>query len=76
MSALARYFVANGKVVAGYDKTPSEITDSLTALGIEIHFEDAIKNITETFLNAENTLVIYTPAIPKNHAEFNYFKNN
>ncbi|HMQ44020.1 MAG TPA: cyanophycin synthetase, partial [Mariniflexile sp.] len=59
-----------------YDKTPSEITDSLTALGIEIHFEDAIKNITETFLNAENTLVIYTPAIPKNHAEFNYFKNN
>ncbi|WP_232333126.1 UDP-N-acetylmuramate--L-alanine ligase [Mariniflexile maritimum] len=76
MSALARYFVANGKVVAGYDKTPSEITDSLTVLGIEIHFEDAIKNITETFLNAENTLVIYTPAIPKNHAEFNYFKNN
>ncbi len=76
MSALARYFIANGKVVAGYDKTPSEITDSLVALGAEVHFEDAVKNIPEAFLNPENTLVIYTPAIPKNHIEFNYFKNN
>ena len=76
MSALARYFIANGKLVAGYDKTPSEITDSLVALGAEVHFEDAVKNIPEAFLNPENTLVIYTPAIPKNHIEFNYFKNN
>ena len=76
MSALARYFIANGKLVAGYDKTPSEITDSLVALGVEVHFEDAVKNIPEAFLNPVNTLVIYTPAIPKNHIEFNYFKNN
>ena len=76
MSALARYFIANGKLVAGYDKTPSEITDSLVALGAEVHFEDAVKNIPEAFLNPVNTLVIYTPAIPKNHIEFNYFKNN
>jgi len=76
MSALARYFVANGKVVAGYDKTPSEITDSLKTLGVEVHFEDAVKHIPEAFLNIENTLVVYTPAIPKNHNEFDYFKNN
>ncbi|CAH8288268.1 UDP-N-acetylmuramate--L-alanine ligase [Mariniflexile fucanivorans] len=76
MSALARYFVANGKVVAGYDKTPSEITDSLVALGVEIHFEDAVENIPQSCLNIENTLVVYTPAIPKNHIEFEYFKTN
>ncbi|MDO7171957.1 UDP-N-acetylmuramate--L-alanine ligase [Mariniflexile sp. AS56] len=76
MSALARYFVANGKVVAGYDKTPTEITDSLVALGVEIHFEDAVKNIPQNCLDVENTLVVYTPAIPKNHLEFEYFKTN
>ncbi len=47
MSALARYFVANGKDVAGYDKTPSEITKSLEDLGIVIHFEDDIKSINK-----------------------------
>lgn len=72
MSALARYFVANGKRVAGYDKTPSEITESLVKLGIEIHFDDAVKNIPISFLNKTNTLVVYTPAIPKNHEQFNY----
>ncbi|MFI0428288.1 UDP-N-acetylmuramate--L-alanine ligase [Mariniflexile sp. HMF6888] len=76
MSALARYFVANGKVVAGYDKTPSDITDSLGALGIEIHFEDAVKNIPQACLNMENTLVVYTPAIPQGHLELEYFKTN
>ncbi|AXP79825.1 UDP-N-acetylmuramate--L-alanine ligase [Mariniflexile rhizosphaerae] len=76
MSALARYFVANGKVVAGYDKTPSDITDSLRALGIEVHFEDAVKNIPQACLNKENTLVVYTPAIPQGHFELEYFKTN
>lgn len=76
MSALARYFVANGKVVAGYDKTPTDITNSLGALGVEIHFEDAVNNIPTGFLNTENTLVIYTPAIPQRHLEFDYFKTN
>lgn len=76
MSALARYFVANGKVVAGYDKTPSDITDSLSALGIEVHFEDAVKNIPQACLNMENTLVVYTPAIPQGHLELEYFKTN
>ena len=76
MSAIARYFVANGKQVAGYDKTPTEITKSLEELGIEIHFEDDIEKVPSEFLNPENTLVVYTPAIPKSHSEFNYFKDN
>lgn len=76
MSALARYFVSQGKNVAGYDKTPSQITTDLEALGIETHFEDAIKNIPISFLDTEKTLVIFTPAIPKNHEELAYFKDN
>lgn len=76
MSALARYFVANNKYVAGYDKTKTEITDSLEDLGVKIHFEDDVKNIKPRYLNPDSTLVVYTPAIPKNHKELNYFKNN
>lgn len=74
MSALARYFSALKKHVAGYDKTPSPITAGLEELGMEIHFEDSITAIPESFLDKENTLVIYTPAIPKGHKEFEYFK--
>ena len=73
MSAIARYFASNGKKVAGYDKTPSLITKELEELGVVIHFEDAVKNIPISFLNKEETLVVYTPAIPKNQTEFNYF---
>jgi UDP-N-acetylmuramate--alanine ligase len=76
MSALARYFVANKKYVAGYDKTRTEITDQLESLGVEIHFEDDINQIESRLLNPETTLIIYTPAIPKSHKEFNYFKDN
>ncbi|PQJ80727.1 UDP-N-acetylmuramate--L-alanine ligase [Polaribacter porphyrae] len=76
MSAIARYFAANGKIVAGYDKTPSKITEDLQGLDIEIHFEDALKKIPISFLNKEKTLVVYTPAIPKNHTQFNYFLDN
>ncbi|WP_179336987.1 UDP-N-acetylmuramate--L-alanine ligase [Winogradskyella ludwigii] len=73
MSAIARYFVANGKQVAGYDKTPTEITNALEDLGVQIHFEDNIEKVPSAFLNPEDTLVVYTPAIPKGHSEFNYF---
>jgi len=76
MSALARYFKANGKNVAGYDKTASQITGSLEELGIEIHFEDAVGNINSAFLDQQKTLVIYTPAIPENHKEYTYLKEN
>ncbi len=73
MSALARYFHANKKHVSGYDKTKSEITDSLVGLGISVHFEDAVENINSMFLDANRTLVVYTPAIPKDHKELAYF---
>ena len=75
MSALARYFVANGKHVAGYDKTRTEITDSLEDLNVKVHFEDDIKQIESGFLNSETTIIVYTPAIPKTHKELNYFRD-
>ena len=76
MSALARYFVDSGNKVSGYDKTPSEITKALENIGVKIHFEDAINAIPLEFKNQSSTLVVYTPAIPKSHLEFNYFIDN
>jgi UDP-N-acetylmuramate--alanine ligase len=76
MSAIARYFATNGKLVAGYDKTPSQITTDLEVLGVEIHFDDNVKNIPSSFLDRDETLVVFTPAVPKNHTEFNYFVDN
>ena len=76
MSALARYFKLKGKIVAGYDRTPTEITDSLAHEGIAVHFTDDVNAIPLAFKNPENTLVVYTPAIPKNHSELCYFQQN
>ena len=76
MSAIARYFAVNGKQVFGYDKTPSPITKKLEEIGIKIHFEDAVKNIDISCLDKEQTLVVYTPAIPNAHQELNYFIKN
>ena len=76
MSAIANYFKYNGKNVAGYDKTSTKITDSLQALGIEVHFEDSVDLIDKAFKNIEETLVIYTPAVPSEHSELNYFLTN
>lgn len=76
MSALARYFVANGNTVAGYDKTPSDITSALIDLGVAIHFEDNINAISDEFKDASKTLIVYTPAIPESHSELQYFKQH
>lgn len=76
MSAIARYFKANDKNVAGYDKTQTEITDALEDLEIAVHYKDSIANVGMRFLNPETTLVVYTPAIPKDHKELAYFRNN
>lgn len=76
MSAIARYFKSIGKNVAGYDKVAKPLTAELEKEGIKIHFEDDIKNIPAEFLKKENTLIIYTPAIPKDHKELNYFISN
>lgn len=74
MSALARYFVANKKNVAGYDRTQTVITDGLVELGVRIHFDDDVSRIKESYLNIENTLVVYTPAVPSSHLELIYFR--
>ncbi len=76
MSAIARYFKRLGKNVAGYDKTPTHLTHELEAEGISIHYTDALENISEDYQNSENTLVVYTPAIPQDHKELNYFRQH
>ena len=76
MSALARYFMAKGKQVAGYDRTPTELTHALEAEGAEIHYEEAVERIPEGCRCPDQTLVIYTPAIPAEHAELCYFKDH
>jgi len=74
MSALARYFQAKGKYVAGYDKTQTELTDNLITIGINVHFEDSLEKIDSPFYDIETTLVVYTPAVPGNHKQLGYFK--
>ncbi|MNK22630.1 UDP-N-acetylmuramate--L-alanine ligase [compost metagenome] len=72
MSALARYFKAKGFDVAGYDKTPSPLTGELQKEGIAVHFEDLGSDIPEAYRKLDSTLVVYTPAIPKNMGELVY----
>lgn len=76
MSALARYFNERKFTVGGYDKTPSPLTDELQHEGITIHFEDLGSNIPAGFNDPAATLVIYTPAIPKNLGELNFIREN
>ena len=76
MSALARYFKYIDKKVVGYDKTPSPITDELIESEIFVHFRDEVHLIPDLFKNPENTLVVYTPAVPNSHAQLQYFKRN
>lgn len=73
MSALARWFRINGYTVAGYDRTPTALTEALQAEGIAIHFVEDAEQIPAVFRqNPAETLVIYTPAVPKTHAEYIY----
>jgi UDP-N-acetylmuramate--alanine ligase len=79
MSALARYFLAGGFEVAGYDRTPTGITDKLIKEGCNIHFEDNPDMLPETFRSVRgklHTLIIFTPAIPSDHKEWEYFSEN
>ena len=75
MSALARYFKSAGKVVSGYDKTSTSLTEALTAEGIQITFEDDISLLPDYVTgesSGDKTLIIYTPAIPNDHKQYNY----
>lgn len=76
MSALIRYFLANGKRVGGYDKTPSELTAALIREGAAIHYTDDMALVEDCFLSPEHTLVVYTPAIPDSHTELTYFRTH
>ncbi len=76
MSAIARYFLHKGLVVAGYDKTPSELTHQLEKEGMLIHYEENVNLIPEECRQPTTTLVVYTPAIPSTHTELIYFHDN
>jgi UDP-N-acetylmuramate--alanine ligase len=77
MSALARYFNAMGKSVSGYDKTKTVLTDELVAEGIEVHFDDSIESIKpEVRSQKSESLIVLTPAIPKDHSELKFFQKN
>lgn len=76
MSALERYFNAEGYKVGGYDKTPSPLTETLISEGIDIHFEDDIEAVDPVFKNPDETIICYTPAIPKDHGELCFFQQN
>ncbi len=71
MSALARYFHYHGVAVSGYDRTPTPLTDKLQREGIAIHFEDTIE-----LLDKDAEVVVYTPAIPENNQELNWYRAN
>ena len=76
MSALVRYFLSKGKNVGGYDRTATELTKKLNEEGAQIHYEESVEKIGSEFKDIENTLVVYTPAIPENHAELQFFRNH
>ncbi|HEV8079455.1 MAG TPA: Mur ligase domain-containing protein, partial [Chitinophagaceae bacterium] len=71
MSALARYFSSKGVTVSGYDKTETNLSRQLEKEGIKIHYTDDIN-----LLDKNAQLVVYTPAVPKEHREFNYYQQN
>ena len=76
MSAIARYFLQKGYVVGGYDRVSTELTRRLEEEGAHIHYEENIGLIPIECLNPSACLVIYTPAIPQEHAELQYFQRN
>ena len=76
MSAIARYFIRRGLVVAGYDKTPSDLTRQLEREGMLIHYEENVDEIPHACLQPQSCLVVYTPAIPADHKELVYFREH
>ena len=76
MSALARYFQFVNIQVAGYDKTETPLTKELAATGIAIHYTDDLKLVPKAFLDPKSSLVVYTPAVPVSHSEYQYFQSN
>lgn len=73
MSAIARYYLQRGLAVGGYDKTPTPLTRDLEGEGALVHYEDDVHQIPEAFRDEASTLVVYTPAVPAEHTELQYF---
>ncbi len=71
MSAIAKYFLSKGVVVWGYDKTPTPLTNQMEGEGMQIHYTDNVE-----LLDKKTDLVVYTPAVPGDHKELNYYRNN
>ncbi|NDV80365.1 UDP-N-acetylmuramate--L-alanine ligase [Bacteroides sp. 51] len=76
MSALIRYFLSKGKTVAGYDRTPSELTETLNKEGAQIHYEDNISLIPDSCKDKQTALIVYTPAVPQDHSELTFFRES
>lgn len=76
MSAIARYFIHCGLVVAGYDRTPSDLTRQLEKEGMVIHYEESVDEIPQACRERESCLVVYTPAIPATHKELTFFREH
>ena len=76
MSALIRYFLARGKQVAGYDRTPSPLTKQLIAEGARLHYEENPNLIPDDCRRPDTTLVVYTPAVPAEHAELEWLRQH
>lgn len=76
MSNLARYFMLQGKSVAGYDRIETPLTKALVAEGAKVHYEDYVRLVPAEFLDKEKTLVVYTPAVPASHSELQFFRQS
>lgn len=76
MANLERYFLSKGHKVAGYDRTPSELTANLEKEGVAITYDDDPDGIPADFRSPEETLVVYTPAVPSDNRILNYFRQN
>lgn len=76
MAALERYFLAKGYRVAGYDRTPTELTQALEKEGVEIVYDENPDLIPDYCRDSESTLVVYTPAVPATHKGLQYFRAN
>ena len=76
MSALARYFLHEGRKVAGYDRVQSHLTDQIEVEGAVVHYEEDPSQIPADFRDPAATIVVYTPAVPADHAELRWFRQN
>ena len=76
MSAIARYFRQRGFEVGGYDRVCSHLCTELQAEGIDIHYDDLGSDIDAKFKDPQRTVIVYTPAIPPEHKELCFFREN